>query len=121
MILTRCLFLLALSGCTSLMQGSRTPAITEFGVALTPEAAYQRASKTATSMGAIIVYAEPPRQLQAHIHDAVLLTVTITPEPTGARLYVAARLLPNKIVLGSLTEHEDFRLAYGVPSHAQRH
>ena len=46
--------------------------------------------------------------LSGQVHDAVTLTVLLTPEGTGTAVQVTGQVLPNKIVVGRFTEVDDY-------------
>lgn len=103
------------TGCTSLMPGAQQPEVRTLTVPDPQGLVYRKALSTAVAMGTTITQAnEAAGLIQGTLHNAALLTIEITPGPSqsGSTLTVSARLLPNKIAVGSLTEAEDFLRAY---------
>lgn len=94
-----------LAGCaTSLM--SRAPVTRSAALAMPPAAAFQRATGTFTRMGGQVqMYDAPNRRLSGLVHGAVVLTVTVDAQSI---VEVTGTLVPGKIVVGAVTETDDY-------------
>jgi len=104
---------LSLTACSSLMPAATKPELRQLHVTDDPDHAYQRALRTALGMGASITQQNhQTRFLSAQLHNAVVLNVLVMPKGEGARIDVQGTVLPNKLVLGSFTEVDDFIAAY---------
>jgi len=104
---------LCLTSCSSLMPATSKPEIRQLRVADHPDDAYHRALRAVLSLGASITQQNPQtRFLSAQLHNAVVLNVLIMPKGEGSRIDVQGTVLPNKLVLGSFTEVDDFIAAY---------
>jgi len=104
---------LGLTSCSSLMPAATKPEMRQLRVAEDADQAYQRALRTALGMGASITQQNPQtRFLSAQLHNAVVLNVLVMPKGDGVRIDVQGTVLPNKLVLGSFTEVDDFITAY---------
>ena len=104
---------LALLGCPSAVY-RHTPETKHLVVAEPYDHAWQKALRTLATMGAETH--QQDRQsgsLQATVRNAVLLHVLLQPDsPTATRVTVTGSILPNKVVLGTLTEVDDFLHTY---------
>jgi hypothetical protein len=77
-------------------------------LALPPATAFQRATGTLTRMGGHVqLYDAANRRVTGLVHGAVLLTVTVDSQST---VEVTGVLLPGKVVLGSMSEVDDYLL-----------
>jgi hypothetical protein len=63
-------------------------------------------------MGVKVTATDAPRLFQGILHNALTLSIHIAEVGEGSTLTVSALLLPNKVVLGALTEHQDFVTRY---------
>ena len=101
------------SGCIGgLMQASRVPDMTTFVVPLAQEPAYQRALTTAVALGTTITLAQAPDLIQGTLNNAVLLSVRLSPEQQGTLVSVSGSIIPNRLILGTMTATQDFQRAY---------
>jgi multidrug efflux pump subunit AcrA (membrane-fusion protein) len=74
-----------------------------------PDAAYQRAARVLAQMGGELTFANPQsRMLSAKLKGVVVLTVQVQPTEGGASVEATGTLVPGKVVLGSLTEVDDY-------------
>ena len=104
---------LSLTGCSSMMPAASKPEIRQLVVRENADQAYGRALHAALRMGASMTQQNSQtRFFSAQLHNAVVLNVLVTPKGQGALVEAQGTLLPNKLVLGSLTEVDDFMAAY---------
>lgn len=107
------IFSLGLTSCSSLMPAAHTPELRQLRVTDAPDHVYQRALRAVLGMGASITQQNPQtRFLSAQLHNAVVLNVLVMPRGQGAQIDVQGTVLPNKLVLGSFTEVDDFLAAF---------
>jgi hypothetical protein len=100
--------LLLLTGCAGSFAG-RAPETRTLTLPVAPPQAYQRTVATFVAMGAQL----PPlhavgQPLQAMVHGAVLLSVELEGQGTGTRVTVTASIPPGKLVIGTMTELDQF-------------
>ena len=96
---------LALTGCvTSLM--SQTPITREVQLVGTPQAVFAHTTTTLKAMGGEVrVHDTQGRVLVGVLHGAVSITAQVD---EASIVHVSGSLLPNKLVIGQLTEVDDF-------------
>lgn len=104
----------ALGGCATSLMG-RVPIERSLTLPTSPAEAYVHAAQTFTRFGGHLQVADPhSRLLAGTVHGAVALTVHVDATST---VVVTAALLPGKLVVGSLTEADEYLalLAQEVP------
>ena len=97
--------LVLLNGCaTSLM--SRAPLTRTMPLGGTPQEAYSQAAQAAARMGVQVQAADAQtRMLAGIVHGAVQLNVMVDAQST---VHVTCQLLPGKLVIGEMSECEDY-------------
>jgi hypothetical protein len=106
---------LTVLGCPSAVsRQASTPETREILVAESTEQTWQQALQTLATMGAATHQQDlQSGSLQAIVHHAVLLQVRGQPvSPTITRRTVTGAILPNTVVLGTLTDVQDFLRRY---------
>jgi hypothetical protein len=95
-------------GCSALRD--RTPVTESVTLSLPPVHAYDRAVQAMMQMGVTITRTDATfRLLVGEVHNAVVLTVLLTPLSEGVTgVSVTGQLLPNKLVTGEFTEVADY-------------
>ena len=95
-------------GCSALRD--RAPVTESVTLPLPPVQAYDRAVQAMAQMGGKITRTDSTaRVLVGEVHNAVVLTVVLTPFPDGTTgASVTGQLLPNKLVMGEFTEVADY-------------
>jgi hypothetical protein len=92
-----------LMSCTALR--SQTPVTADAPFAEAPDACYQRATRAWARLGGTLTQANAQvRILSGTVHNAVALTVVVTPTPTGCTIAATGTLLPDKFALGKFDE-----------------
>src|SRR5712692_1821637 len=100
---------LVLAGCSALLPQAHTPEVRQVLVTDQPDLAYTKAVRALAAMGGEIVQNDrQARMLQSRLHNAVILSVSVRPSDQGTLLVAQGTVLPNKVVVGSFTEVEDF-------------
>lgn len=96
-----------LTSCTALM--SHEP-VTRFVVTeQTPDAAYRQAIIAFARLGGEVRHTDyASHTLSGVVHNAVTMTVIVSPEGTGSRVEVTGSLLPNKVAIGAFDEVDQF-------------
>jgi hypothetical protein len=94
-----------MAGCaTSLM--AHAPITRSTVLAAPPAEAFQRASLVFTHMGGQVqMYDAPQRRLSGLVHGAVLMTIAVDAQ---SKVDATGVLVPGKVVLGSLTEVDEY-------------
>jgi hypothetical protein len=96
-----------LMSCTALM--SHTPVTHTAQFADTPDVAYQRATRACLRMGCQVTHANPHlRTLSGTVHNAVILSVIVSPTATGSQVEATGTLMPNKLAVGSFDEVQTY-------------
>jgi hypothetical protein len=98
---------LVLVACSAMMD--KGPKVQSVVLAEAPGQAYGRAVSAMALLGGRITTADPLHGvISAEVHNAVLLTVHLVPVPEGTRVNVVGTLLPNKLVVGSFDEVDQY-------------
>jgi len=98
------LFIL-LTGCMSSLM-SQAPVTQQVARPGSPQAVYQQAVVAYTKMGGQVQYADAQaRVIAGVVHQAVQLNVRVDDDSI---VYVTGHLLPGKLVVGSVTEIQDY-------------
>jgi hypothetical protein len=98
---------LTLVACSKVMD--KGPKVQSVVLADSPGNAYRRAVSAMALLGGRITTADPLHGvISAEVHNAVILTVELLPVPEGTKVNVVGTLLPNKLVVGSFDEVDQY-------------
>lgn len=101
------IFSILMFGCGGLVHPS--PKTAQQLLPVPPAQAYQDATCALTRMGGRVTVANGSQGLlSGDVHDAVTLTVVVSPKGTGTLVQVTGQVLPNKLVVGRFTEVDDY-------------
>lgn len=96
---------LCLSGCMPLFRQHYAPQTATIHLTTTPDDAYTRAYSALSRMDASFTYSDKAmRILQADVHNAVRLHVSIEPSEKGSTITIHGAVMDNKIVTGEFDE-----------------
>lgn len=101
------LLTLILSGCAGSFAG-RAPETRTLTVPYSQAQAYTRSSQVLRQMGAEMTAMDGRQALQGLVHGAVLLSVQLQEQGTSTLVTVTGTIPPGKLVLGTVTEVQDF-------------
>lgn len=94
-----------LAGCATSLMG-QAPVQRTAVLPVSPAIAYSQAAQTFARMGGQVHVADPQsRMLSGVVHGAVVLNVTVDSQ---SKIDVTGTLVPGKMVLGSLTEVDEY-------------
>ena len=104
---------LLLSGCTMMLNEATPPEVRQVIVPTSLDATYARAWRAAHTMGATVVAHDPTQHtFTAHLKRVIGLHVDVRQVETGTQMTVTGSILPKQSAIGSLTEVDEFLVAY---------
>jgi hypothetical protein len=101
------LLTLFLSGCAGSVTG-RAPETRTLTLPTSPAQAYTRATQVLTQMGAEMTFMDGRQTLQGLVHGAVVLRVQLDEHGAGTLVTVTGTIRPGKLILGTMTEVDQF-------------
>jgi hypothetical protein len=94
--------LLSSSGCALWFQQTHPPVRRTMEVAMSPDVAFLHALRVVNALGCTLWFQDRhTRTLQAYLHTATQLTVTVTPKRKGSELVVVHQNLPTYFGMGN--------------------